>query len=150
MRSGINSCCIYTASLSPTLNRDSEISNTVTRSKYAVGYATFMYSIFSPPLQIPVVLYHGTVQEREQLRRKHFSGDGRAGSASSKKGKGKAPLDEPLQPVMVTSYEICMKDQRFLMCKNWKFLVVDEGHRIKNLNCKLIRYRCMYQACVYM
>ena len=42
-------------------------------------------------------------------------------------------------PVVVTSYEICMRDQRHLMYRNWRFLVVDEGHRIKNLNCKLIR-----------
>ena len=32
-----------------------------------------------------------------------------------------------------------MRDQRHLMYRNWRFLVVDEGHRIKNLNCKLIK-----------
>ena len=95
----------------------------------------FFFSFPLPP-QIPVVLYHGTIQEREQLRRKNFYSE----AASSKKGKGKSPSEEPLQPVFVTSYEICMKDQRFLMGRSWKFLVVDEGHRIKNLNCKLIRY----------
>ena len=42
-------------------------------------------------------------------------------------------------PAVVTSYEICMRDQHHLMYRNWRFLVVDEGHRIKNLNCKLIR-----------
>ena len=77
-------------------------------------------------MQIPVVLYHGTIPERERLRRKMFV----------RKRKGKP---EELQPVVVTSYEICMKDQKFLCNRNWKFLVVDEGHRIKNLNCKLIK-----------
>ena len=33
-----------------------------------------------------------------------------------------------------------MRDQQYLENRHWKFLVVDEGHRIKNLNCKLIRY----------
>lgn len=46
---------------------------------------------------------------------------------------------EVVLPVVVTSYEICMRDQQYLMNRNWKFLVVDEGHRIKNLNCKLIK-----------
>ena len=43
-------------------------------------------------------------------------------------------------PVVVTSYEVCMRDQYYLAHHSWKFLIVDEGHRIKNLNCKLIRY----------
>ena len=42
-------------------------------------------------------------------------------------------------PVVVTSYEICMRDQRSLHSMDWKYIIVDEGHRIKNLNCKLIR-----------
>ncbi len=92
--------------------------------------------------QIPVVLYHGTSSEREDLRRSMFA-DTRAGRYSSrpkKKAKAKTPEEEePFQPVVVTSYEICMRDQRFLENRSWKFLVVDEGHRIKNLNCKLIR-----------
>ena len=46
---------------------------------------------------------------------------------------------EVVLPVVVTSYEICMRDQQYLMNRSWKFLVVDEGHRIKNLNCKLIK-----------
>jgi len=70
-----------------------------------------------------VVLYHGTIPEREKIRSKIFS----------------RRKTEELKPVMVTSYEICMKDQRFLCDRSWKFLVVDEGHRIKNLNCKLIK-----------
>ena len=64
---------------------------------------------------------------------------GRLYSRSKKKTKAKSPEEEPNLPVVVTSYEICMRDQRFLENRNWKFLVVDEGHRIKNLNCKLIR-----------
>lgn len=87
------------------------------------------HTLFLP--QIPVVLYHGTVAEREELRKKIF-----ISSLRRKKNKG---ANEELQPVIVTSYEICMKDQRYLANQSWKFLIVDEGHRIKNLNCKLIR-----------
>ena len=114
--------------------------------------------------QIPVVLYHGSVQERESLRRNMFkpapkpkqqqqtqhrrSGGGRKSSSSSSSHpptltpshpSPSSSLPEDLLPVVVTSYEICMRDQRFLQHRSWKFLVVDEGHRIKNLNCKLIK-----------
>ena len=42
-------------------------------------------------------------------------------------------------PVVITSYEICMRDQKSMHGLDWKYIIVDEGHRIKNLNCKLIR-----------
>ncbi len=103
--------------------------------------------------QIPVVLYHGTKDERENLRRQMFPARRRYSSSSKKKSKKskRGPrtakeADAELQPVMVTSYEICMRDQQFLQDRGWKFLVVDEGHRIKNLNCKLIRALKSYDA----
>ena len=73
-----------------------------------------------------MVLYHGSVKEREDLRRKHLNAN-------------KKNVPELSYPVIITSYEIAMRDQRFLQNKPWKYLIVDEGHRIKNLNCKLIR-----------
>lgn len=42
-------------------------------------------------------------------------------------------------PVYVTSYEIVMADVKFLARTIWKYLVVDEGHRLKNFNCRLLR-----------
>lgn len=71
---------------------------------------------------IPVVLYHGSKQEREEIRRK----------------KLKNPGTDKF-PVVVTTYEICMNDSKFLSKFGWKFIIIDEGHRIKNINCKLIR-----------
>lgn len=68
-------------------------------------------------------LYHGSISERLALRRKIFRSKHKDG----------------VLPVVVTSYEICLKDNIYLANKSWKFLIVDEGHRIKNLNCKLIR-----------
>jgi ATP-dependent DNA helicase len=32
-----------------------------------------------------------------------------------------------------------MRDRKYLSKFKWKYIVVDEGHRIKNLNCKLVR-----------
>ncbi len=110
--------------------------------------------LLSPPSlpQIPVVLYHGTKEEREQLRRTIFP---TPSSTTSSRGKNRKRKRGPqtddteeteLQPVVVTSYEICIRDQKFLQFRSWKFLVVDEGHRIKNLNCKLIRALKSYDA----
>lgn len=45
----------------------------------------------------------------------------------------------PNFPVVVSTYEIVMADIKALARYNWKYIVVDEGHRLKNFNCKLIR-----------
>ena len=42
-------------------------------------------------------------------------------------------------PVVVTSYEIVIADSKLLQRYKWKYVVVDEGHRLKNFNCKLLR-----------
>lgn len=79
---------------------------------------------FAPSL--PVLLYHGTPQERTALRREHLpSPSGRS--------------HDTAVSVIVTSYELAMRDARFLAPISWKYLTIDEGHRLKNLNCRLIR-----------
>jgi ATP-dependent DNA helicase len=74
--------------------------------------------------EFPVILYHGTKQDRAELRMKHMPTNGKIGAEF---------------PVVVTSFEIVMADRKFLQKYNWKYLVVDEGHRLKNFDCKLIR-----------
>lgn len=76
--------------------------------------------------QIPVILYHGSQEERLQMR-------SQLDTLMTVEGNIAA------FPVVVTSYEICMRDQRSLYSLAWKYIIVDEGHRIKNLNCKLIK-----------
>lgn len=78
---------------------------------------------------IPVVLYHGSKQEREELRKKRLR------NPSSKDF-----------PVICTSYEICMNDRKHLAHYGWKFIIIDEGHRIKNMNCRLIQELQSYQS----
>ncbi|XP_028845247.1 lymphoid-specific helicase isoform X2 [Denticeps clupeoides] len=76
---------------------------------------------FTP--DVSVVLYHGNIMERHNLIKK------------LRKPRG------PLQmcPVVVTSFEIAMRDRKKLQMFHWRFLIVDEGHRIKNMNCRLVR-----------
>lgn len=65
--------------------------------------------------------YYGTPPARTKLRRLNIS-------------------KRTLQiPVLITSYEIVMQDARFLNRIEWKYVIVDEGHRLKNINCKLMR-----------
>ncbi|CAO3689680.1 unnamed protein product [Rhizopus microsporus] len=77
---------------------------------------------FTPTIN--VLLYHGTKEERQHMINRKMS-------------KKKETAFE--FPVIVTSYEIVMNDRKYLQRYNWKYIVVDEGHRIKNMNCRLIR-----------
>jgi len=74
---------------------------------------------------IPVVLYHGSRDERNAIR-------ANAMGPSSRK-----PTED--FPIVVTSYEIVLADAKFLAAYKWKYIVVDEGHRLKNMNCRLLR-----------
>ncbi|KAE8685986.1 ATP-dependent DNA helicase DDM1 [Hibiscus syriacus] len=79
------------------------------------------FTRFTP--SIDAIIYHGTQQERDEIRRKHMP-----------KGIG---LNFP---IVVTSYEMAMNDaKKCLRHYDWKYLVVDEGHRLKNFNCKLVK-----------
>ncbi|XP_051504280.1 lymphocyte-specific helicase-like [Myxocyprinus asiaticus] len=83
---------------------------------------------FTP--EVSVMLYHGSQKERMDLVkqiRKH-----------------QGPLK--MCPVVVTSFEIAMRDRRFLQHFHWNYLIVDEGHRIKNLNCRLVQELKMLPA----
>lgn len=79
--------------------------------------------------KIPVLLYHGDKKEREKMRKTQL----------------KHPGTEQF-PIVVTSYEICMNDRKFLTHFGWQFIIIDEGHRIKNLDCRLIRELQQYQS----
>uniref|UniRef100_A0A8D9BFX2 ATP-dependent helicase brm n=1 Tax=Cacopsylla melanoneura TaxID=428564 RepID=A0A8D9BFX2_9HEMI len=39
--------------------------------------------------------------------------------------------------VLLTTYEFIIKDKGVLSKLNWKFMIIDEGHRMKNHHCKL-------------
>ncbi|KAI5301502.1 hypothetical protein KEM56_001654 [Ascosphaera pollenicola] len=80
---------------------------------------------------IKTVLYHGSKEERAELRRKRM------------KLQDQRKYDFP---VVCTSYEICMNDRKFLSKYQWKYIIVDEGHRLKNFNCRLIKELLSYNS----
>ncbi|KAL0062980.1 putative ATPase [Marasmius tenuissimus] len=159
------------------------------------------YKKFAP--SIPVLMYHGTPDERAELRKsqmprlepKHRPGEGGPTASSSKakakaKGKGKrAPppkrgrstrgrgrgrgraarteeedeeeepqarnddeVDEAYRnfPIVVTTYEMIIKDRVHLAEHSWGYIVVDEGHRLKNLDCKLMQEIKKYHSACRM
>ncbi|XP_025795316.1 ATP-dependent DNA helicase DDM1-like isoform X2 [Panicum hallii] len=71
------------------------------------------------------IIYHGDKVARAEIRRKFMP-------------KTKDAVS-PDFPIVVTSYEMAMSDARFLAHYKWKYVVVDEGHRLKNSKCKLLR-----------
>ena len=58
--------------------------------------------------EIPAVMYHGNPQTRASIRRQQMKGDSKGAKF----------------PVVCTSYEICMRDKKFLANYPWKFIVV--------------------------
>lgn len=58
---------------------------------------------------IPTVLYHASKAEREEVRKDHML----------LKDQRKSDF-----PVVVTSYEICMNDRKFLAQYQWKYIIV--------------------------
>ncbi len=48
--------------------------------------------------------------------------------------------------IFVTSYEIAINDSRYLKTTSWRYIVVDEGHRLKNSQCRLIKELKLYTS----
>ncbi|PLB43553.1 hypothetical protein P170DRAFT_441015 [Aspergillus steynii IBT 23096] len=80
---------------------------------------------------IKTVLYHGSKDERAEIRREFMN------------PKNQRDMDFP---VVCTSYEISMNDRKFLSQYQWRYIIVDEGHRLKNMNCRLIKELLTYNS----
>lgn len=104
-------------------------------------------------------MYHGTQEERAELRRTVLSPpalDGMAarprkplrGRGRKSTGKKKVKMEdqpyrdvEPMEfPVVCTTYDMIIRDTQHLANlvpgRPWQFIVVDEGHRLKNMDCR--------------
>ena len=80
----------------------------------------------------PVVRYHGTAAEREAMLK---------GPLNPKERRGIK------FPFVVTSFETAIRDQNRLAKLNpFAYVIVDEGHRLKNHRCMLIRSLKQFKA----
>lgn len=91
-------------------------------SNWHSEFARYACLLFRFTPDIPTLLYHGAKNERTSLRKK---------------------VDPEKVSVVITSYEIVIRDRQFLSRLPWKFIVVDEGHRLKNLNCRYGTVCCL-------
>ncbi|KAH7002188.1 SNF2 family N-terminal domain-containing protein [Ilyonectria destructans] len=76
---------------------------------------------------IPVVMYHGSKDKREEIFEKEMM-------RHLKKGRPTTKF-----PVVCTSYEMVLRDQHNLSRIQWEFIIIDEGHRMKNAESKLFQ-----------
>lgn len=88
---------------------------------------------FAP--DIPVVLFHAPKTERPaiyaEIKNKY------------------AVNDYKTQPVVITTFEIPLQEIKFLQSQIWRYIVIDEGHRIKNHKCLLIKYVVIGNLCYH-
>ncbi|XP_022762039.1 probable ATP-dependent DNA helicase CHR12 isoform X2 [Durio zibethinus] len=75
------------------------------------------FSTWAP--SIYAVLYDGRLDERKAMR-EEISRDGKFN-------------------VLITHYDLIMRDKAFLKKIHWYYMIVDEGHRLKNHECALAR-----------
>ncbi|XP_028119379.1 probable ATP-dependent DNA helicase CHR12 [Camellia sinensis] len=75
------------------------------------------FSTWAP--SIVAILYDGRLDERKALR-EEYSGEGKFN-------------------VLITHYDLIMRDKAFLKKIHWYYMIVDEGHRLKNHECALAR-----------
>lgn len=79
---------------------------------------------FTP--SIPCFIYHGQAAVRRAMRKNQLN---------------KNKRNDPDFPVVITSYEMMLQDRKSFdhLGFIWKYVIVDEGHRLKNMNCKLVQ-----------
>ncbi|XP_071876170.1 lymphoid-specific helicase isoform X2 [Bombus fervidus] len=87
---------------------------------------------FAPNL--PIVLFHGTPEEKLILR-------------SKIKRKYKITETYSTFPIVLTSFEVPLIESSFIKSLSWRYIIIDEGHRIKNHECQLIK---ILRACKSM
>ncbi|KAI3715446.1 hypothetical protein L6452_22428 [Arctium lappa] len=75
------------------------------------------FSTWAP--SIGAVLYDGRLEERKAMR-EEYSGEGKFN-------------------VLITHYDLIMRDKAFLKKIHWYYMIVDEGHRLKNSECALAK-----------
>ena len=88
------------------------------------------------------IKFHGSREERAEMIRNYFTNE--AASHDGKRPKRQVKNEEtgemeddnsknPLQwDVCVTTYEVCNMERQALQKFPWKYLVIDEAHRLKN------------------
>ncbi|KAI2491923.1 Class II histone deacetylase complex subunits 2 and 3 [Fragilaria crotonensis] len=87
-----------------------------------------------------VIRFHGNKDEREAMKEEYFSAEAAAHDGSRPERRIKVAgewiddnSDNPRAwDVCVTTYEICNTERKTFQRFAWKYLIIDEAHRLKN------------------
>lgn len=79
---------------------------------------------FAPSL--PVIVFYGSKDERRRLSKEIKQFHRIMGGYKT-------------QPVVITSFETPLSEKEFLNTQKWRYIIIDEGHRIKNHRCQLAK-----------
>ncbi|KAL9647454.1 hypothetical protein ABK040_006815 [Willaertia magna] len=69
-----------------------------------------------------------------------------AGSPQSRKAIQNGAFKDKNFEVCVTQYEYISRDKKHLKKIQWNYIIIDEGHRIKNSDCKLVKNLMEYNS----
>ncbi|KAJ1490316.1 SNF2 family N-terminal domain-containing protein, partial [Baffinella frigidus] len=94
------------------------------------------FNKFAPDMK--VLLYHGSKEDQLHMQRDNGSKEDRL-QMQRDNGFEKKAKPGKKYPVVITSFEVAMNDIKKLCNLHWKYIVVDEGHRLKNKDCRLLR-----------
>lgn len=81
---------------------------------------------WSPLLYTKLVVYKGMPQARKRIWQTQLHS-----------GRLQKNPEERQYSVVLTTFDYVIKDRSFLQRIKWAYIIVDEGHRMKNHNCKL-------------
>lgn len=81
---------------------------------------------WSPVLYSKLVLYKGMPQARKRIWQTQLHS-----------GRSQKSAEERGYSVVLTTFDYVIKDRANLQRIKWAYIIVDEGHRMKNHNCKL-------------
>lgn len=70
-------------------------------------------------------MYHGNKIERDELRSQFL--------------KMHKINNKECYPIIVTTYEVIRFDINYLKSIHWKFIIIDEGHKLKNIDAQISR-----------
>lgn len=81
---------------------------------------------WAPVLYSKLVVYKGMPQARKRIWQTQLHS-----------GRQQKNPEERSYSVVLTTFDYVIKDRSFLQRIKWAYIIVDEGHRMKNHNCKL-------------
>ena len=84
-----------------------------------------------------VLVYKGPPAQRKEAQREIAqSAKSQKAAASADATAGESGGVRPSYEVLLTTYEYVMRDRAVLRKVEWQYIIVDEGHRMKNANSK--------------